>query len=201
MRTVIILIATAILVVGCASDGLEQRADGVPLYRSNNAMKVHVDGGDGFPPELVGKWRNDKQGWELNFEPDGSLSSVVKSLGRIRLFPGKIVEVPMKGGGKAVFKPGQWEIYYNYDSKEVAVTLITKHFHMDIGKTYLDGSDKDIFVGSLLEDRTTMDVYWESYPMYIAHFPDKPDFDMSIKPGHPQEYDLVFKKVQPEDSE
>ena len=101
------------LLGGCSSQVQEE-----------SAVEVSIDGDGDFPDFLVGRWKADRGGWEIIFEPDGSISSAVVSIGRITMKPGQITTVPMKLGGKGTFEPGRWSVQYSQDRRELIVEIV-----------------------------------------------------------------------------
>ena len=159
-------------------------------------MEVSVNGGDGqFPKFLAGKWISDKQGWEFNFEPDGKLSSAVISMGRTRVEPGKIRHVSMKYDKKGEMVPGDWSVAYDYETRELVVNIEIRHFFMEMGDDAIEGKSEEIFMGEVSDDVMWWNVTLQSYPNYVAHFSDKPDFKMATKNEFGEQYSLTFTKV------
>jgi len=187
---VVVVVVVSAMLAGCqesATQALEQ-----------DSMEVVVSGGDGqFPEFLVGKWKSDGHGWEFNFEPDGKISSAVVTMGRVRMEPGKTKQVKMKMGKKGEFIPGKWAVYYDHDDRELMVEISLKHFYMEIANDVLEGENKDIIVGNISEDETTWEAAWKSFPDYVIHFPDKPDFDMAADPERGVDYTITFSKIIP----
>ena len=63
------------------------------------SVEVFIEGGGEFPQFLVGRWKADKQGWEIVFEPDGTISEARIAMGRTRIVPGQITTLETYGGG------------------------------------------------------------------------------------------------------
>ncbi|MHC4499923.1 MAG: hypothetical protein ACYS21_12505 [Planctomycetota bacterium] len=164
--------------------------------RSNDrGIEVIVEGGGKFPQSLVGIWRADKEGWEFVFEPDGTISSAVISLGRVRMRPGQITTVPMKLGGKGVFEPGEWFVHYAPAHRELTVKIALENVRIGLARPVLDGSSEDVFVGRVSEDGKSWHVDWTSFFNYVAHTDEYPDFVMSEDPNYGILKTLNFEKV------
>lgn len=189
MKQLVVLAGCAVLLSGLA--GCQNPA---PL---RGGVEVIIEGGGEFPQFLVGRWKDEKRGWEFVFEPDGTISSAVISLGRVRMKPGQVTEVPMKLGGKGVFEPGDWLVHYAPTSRELTVKISLKNFYAELGKDILEGKSTDIFVGSISEDGKVWQVDWVGFPDYVAHTAEHPHFEMSVDPNYGITYTLTFEKVIP----
>jgi hypothetical protein len=193
----VLILPACVMLGGCGESVVDK--SGLNASYEPGGMEVSIEGGDGqFPEFLVGKWKSDKHGWEFNFEPDGKISSAVVTMGRTRMEPGEIRQVPMKMGKKGEFTPGKWEVYYDYDIRELMVRIVIEHFYMEIADDVLEGKTEDLLVGNISEDETTWEVAWKSFPDYVAHFPDKPDFKMAADPEWGVDYTITFSKIVPE---
>jgi len=161
----------------------------------SKAMEVVVEGGGQFPEFLVGKWKSDAHGWEFNFEPDGSISSAVNTMGRATIKPGQITRLKMKMDGKGIFEPGTWTVLYSPATRELTVQIDIKNFYMEIGKGNIEGKLTDIFVGKVAEDNKFWPVTWTKFSEITAHTPDFPNFDLSEDPVYGSSRNIVFEKV------
>lgn len=151
-----------------------------------------------FPQFLVGRWKADKASWELVFGPDGTISSAVINFGRVTMKPGRTTTIPMKMGGKGVFKPGQWLVSYASDNRELIVTISLKSFYMELGDDVLEGKSTNVFAGPVSEDGKLWHVDWISFPDYIAHTPRHPNFRMTEDPNYGILNTLTFVKMSEE---
>lgn len=116
-------------------------------------VDVLIEGGEGFPDFLVGKWVDKKTGWEFVFRPDGRISNAVYAMGLVDIVPGKVSRFPTKFGGKGVFEPGVWTVTYSHDIRELAVTVVMDHFIQDVGGHAIEGfSVVDYLAGPISED-------------------------------------------------
>ena len=160
-------------------------------------IEVIIEGDGQFPEFLVGRWKAEgKSGWEFVFEPDGTISSAVIDNGMVKVKPrDRITIIPMKMGGKGVYKLGQWTVQYTPDNRELAVEVVVKHFHLDMGPNALEGSSEDWFVGRISEDSQIWEAEWSSFPKYIAFTPEPNE--LTVDPEDYPRGTVVFRK-QPE---
>ncbi len=184
MKRLLVCCLYVVLLIGCQSAG-----------RSKSGVDVFIEGGGEFPQSLAGTWRSDKHYWQIVFEPDGSISSAVITLGGVRMKPGEITTVPMKRGGKGIYKPGQWLVHYIPTSRELTVKISLENFHAELGNDILEGKSTDIFIGKVSEDGKVWLVDWTSFPDYTAHTAKYPDFKMYEDPNYVVPKALVFEKV------
>jgi len=160
------------------------------------AVEVTIDGDGQFPDFLVGTWKADRGGWEFVFEPDGTISSAVVSIGRVRMKPGQITTVPMQLGGKGVFEPGRWAVQYSHDQRELIVEIAIDRFHVELGDSVLRGRTRDFFVGSVSADGQ---LWWAeriSFPEYIADTKKYRDHRLPVDPDDNAREGLLFQKVR-----
>ena len=163
---------------------------------AGRATEVIIEGGESFPDFLVGTWRADRGGWEFVFGPDGSISSAVISLGRVRIKPGQVTTVPMQMGGKGVFKPGPWVVQYSCEQRQLIVDIKIDDFRAELGGGVIKGRTQDIFVGSISGDGR---LWWAerfSYPEYIADTKKFPDYKLTVERSDAPREALLFQKVQ-----
>ena len=175
---------TIFLLGGCQS----------PVAKPGN-VEVLIDGNGQFPEFLVGTWKDDEHDWEFVFEPDGSISSVVLTLGRIRIKPGEVTKVPLIRGGQGVFEPSQWTVHYNPTNRELTVKISLKNFRMQVADNILEGKVTDVFVGQISKDGNTWQADWTSFPDYVAHTPENPNFKLAADPVYGVENALTFRKM------
>jgi len=165
---------------------------------AKRGVKVIIEGGGEFPEFLVGEWKADKDGWEFVFGPDGTISSAVISLGKVRIKPGEVTTVPMKMGGKGVFKPGEWMVHYVPAGRELTVKISLKNFYVELGESVLEGKSTDIFAGPISQDGKVWQVDWTSFPYYVARTAEHPSFIMSEDTDYGISKILIFEKVTEE---
>jgi hypothetical protein len=190
MKRLLIFLAYALsvfLLGGCQSSSADRAG-----------VKVIIEGDEQFPEFLVGIWRADRQGWEFVFEPDGTISSAVISLGRIRLKPAEVTTVPMKLGGKGTFEPDQWMVYYIPATRELTVKIALKRFNINVGSNIIEGAGTDIFIGPISQDGNLWQADWTSFPEYKAHTDVYSNFDLSVDPNYGITNTLTFEKVPAE---
>ena len=184
MNRVLVLLCCAFLwstLTGCQSTG--------------KGVEVVVDGDGQFPQFLTGTWKADKHSWEFVFEPDGTISSAVISMGQIELKPGQVTKLPMRYGGKGIFKPGVWTVHYNPANRVLTVEISLKSFYMELGRGILEGESTDIFVGPISEDGKIWRVDWTSFPDYTARTAKYPDFKLTEDPNYGVLKTLILEKI------
>jgi len=159
-------------------------------------VEVIVNGDGQFPDFLVGRWKADSGGWEFVFEKDGTISSAMVSLGRVRLKPGYTTVVQMELGGKGVFEPGQWTVQYSHEQRELIVDISIAHFRAELGDSVLRGRTRDFFVGSISPDGQLWPVQRFSYPEYIADTEQYRDYKLAYDPNDNPPETLLFQKVK-----
>ena len=160
-----------------------------------NYVEVIIQGGEQFPDFLVGTWKADKGGWEIVFEPDGTISSAVISLGLVRIKPGQITTIPMKLGGKGIFKPGIWTVRYLSKQRELIVEIAIENFHTELGDEIVRGSTRDFFVGPVSQDGTLWWVERYSFPEYIVDTDTYHDYKLPFDPNDNPKESLIFEKT------
>lgn len=157
-----------------------------------SGVNVIITGRGEFPPALAGRWKDDVKGWEFVFEPDGTISSAVIDSGFISVEPAKgIARHPMKVG-EAVYKLGIWTVQYDPQTRDLAVEVVLDFFHVDIGKTWLEGHSTDWFAGPVSQDYKIWYAQWISAPTYIAYTPEPSE--LPVDPNMTLT-ELVFEKV------
>jgi len=159
------------------------------------AVEVVVDGDGQFPDFLVGTWKADSGGWEIVFEPNGTISSAVVSLGRVRMKPGQVTTVPMKMGGKGVFEAGPWAVQYSPDRRELLVEIAIASFRVELGDDVLKGRTLDIFTGSISADGRSWWANRFSFPEYVADTKKYRDHKLTVDPDDSPPEGLLFQKV------
>jgi len=162
---------------------------------NSSSVKVIIDGGGQFPKSLVGRWKADEGGWEFVLEQDGTISSAVISLGRVRLRPGQTTIVPMKLGGEGVFKPGPWTVQYSYETRELVVEITIEEFRVELGEDTLQGKSRDFFIGQISEDNQFWLVDRFSFPEYSVDTNEYRNYTLPIDPNQTPPESLVFQRV------
>jgi len=172
------------MIVGCP-----QRIEDRP------AVEVLVEGAKQFPKELAGVWKADKGGWEFVIEPNGTVSSAVVSLGRVRLKPGERTVVPMKMGGKGVFQAGRWTVHYSPKRRELTVEITIESFRVELGEGVVRGRRMDIFFGTVSPDSRSWWASRYSFPEYVADTKKFPDHKLTVDPSKTTPEELLFQRL------
>ena len=137
---------------------------------SKTGVEVNIGGDGGCPQELAGVWKTGA--WEIVFEADGSISSVVLPLGRTRMVPKEPTMIPMKLGGKGVYEPGVWSVDYMPQSRELTVEIVVKRFYLEMGDNMLKGKLRYLLSGQVSEDYKVWYCTTVSFPKYTAYTPE-----------------------------
>lgn len=141
---------------GCQSHSRD--ASGVAPAPPRSRVGVIVEGGGEFPEFLVGTWRTEgKSGWEFSFEPDGTISSVVIALGRVRIRPNQKTEVQGRKGEPGIYEAGDCEAYYDPASRDLSVVIKMKRIYAEIAGGIIDGTCEYYIGGSVSEDGENWD--------------------------------------------
>ncbi len=159
------------------------------------AVEVTIDGDGQFPDYLVGTWKADSGGWEIVFEPNGTISSVVVSLGRVRMKPGQVTTVPMKLGGKGVFEAGPWAVQYSPERRELVVEIAVASFRVELGDDVLKGRTLDIFTGSVSADGRSWWANRYNFPEYVSDTKKYRDHKLTVDPNDNPPEELLFRKI------
>ena len=184
MKQLVVLIGCAVVLLGF-----------VGCQSTNKRVEVIIEDGGQFPEFLVGTWKANKGGWEIVFEPDGTISSAVIPLGRTKVAPGQTTVVPMKLGGKGVYKAGNWLVQYSPVSRELTVEIVIESFRAQIGPSAVKGSTRDYLTGTVSEDGKLWDVAWLSVPKYIVDIPERRNQELPIDPYYNEAKTVLFEKV------
>jgi hypothetical protein len=160
-----------------------------------SGVDVIIDGNGQFPASLAGTWKANKGGWEIVFEPDGTISSAVISLGKVRVRPGHVTKVPMLLGGKGIFEPGQWSVQYLQDQQELIVEIKIDYFRTELGDSVIHGRTHDFFVGSVSEDGQLWWAERYTFPEYIADTKKYHNYKLQFDPKENPRESIIFQKV------
>jgi len=158
-------------------------------------VEVIVDGDGEFPAFLVGRWKADESSWEIVFEPDGTISSAVVSIGRVRMKPGQVTTVPMKLGGKGVFEAGPWAVQYSPQRRELVVEIAIASFRVELGDSVVKGRTLNIFAGSVSPDGRSWWANRFSFPEYVADTKKYRNRRLTVDPDDNPPEELLFRKV------
>ena len=193
-----------LLLVGCmaALSGCQKALQGRGSLSDPNTtdVVVAVRGVPTFPKELAGRWKDaGDSGWEIVFEKDGYISSVVINFVQTAMKPGEKTEYGTRYGGRGIFEPGKWKVSYDHDHRELAVEVVVRHFYQDMGKTAVEGSIHDFLMGTVSDDGETWTVEWYHTLKITALMPEPAVLEDMQEPEY--KAPLVFKKVAAEEKE
>lgn len=193
MKRSIVLLGCVLLLFGGCQGGASNKS----------GVDVFVEGGGEFPQFLAGTWKSDKQDWQIVFEPDGTISSAVIPLGLVEVRPNRKTRVPeLKGFVEA----GNFQVYYNPRSRELAAGIKIKRFYLDLNVSgILKGSWEYFIVGDVSGDGKTWEGDLFNSPDITALVPDpnhpadktkfKEGANLRFDLGDEEEEHIIFTKV------
>ena len=158
----------------------------------NKVNDVKIDGGNEFPEFLVGTWKADRFDWAINFESDGSISSVVHTLWALPLNleeGGFYVEGKLPGT-YAIFVIGDCKSDYNPATRQLSATINLESYEIKMPNDTYRGKSEDHFDGPVSEDGKTWNVEWRGY----GYLEDATPPDVNFINENPEP--LVFSKVE-----
>lgn len=180
MKQLVILAGCAIVLaglVGCQDD--------------NKVNGVSVGGGGGFPEFLAGTWKADNHKWQITFEGDGRITSIVHYIWNLPIDineGGFFTEGPDEGT-HALFIIGPCEAEYKENTRELSVKIILDHYSIKLPQGTLEGKSHDFFEGPVSEDGKTWKTGWKHYIwLEDAAPPDADEIEANPVP-------LVFTKI------
>lgn len=182
---IVVCLMTAVLPMGCRG----------PAASRQDAVSVVIQGGGGFPPELAGTWKADREGWELVIEPDGRLASAVISLGRVRITPGKSQTLATQGGGEGLFEPGPWTVHYDPRTNDLIVKIVMSHVRIEMAEAVLEGAGTDTFAGPISAADGVWQVQWTNFGRYLLHMPDGSASELATDETYGETIPLTFERL------
>ncbi len=166
-----------------------------------NENKVILIGTDSFPKELVGQWAANAGGWEISFEENGSISSFVHTIGRVRVKTGQTTIIPLIENGKGTFKPGKCFVQYTADTRELAVEIVLNSYCMKKGKEVIEGNSRDVFIGKVSGNGWTWAANWMTFPKFVVTTEGYRKYELPMRPGDEEQGDVIFSKRIPENKQ
>lgn len=137
----------------------------VGCQKAKRVLEAGVDSGGEFPEFLAGTWKADKHNWQISFEGDGSVSSIVHVVlaQPIDLEEGGLFAEGPDEGMYAMFVMGPCEAEYDKNTSELSVKIILEHYEIKLPKVQLEGKSHDYFQGPVSEDGKTWKAGWKSH--------------------------------------
>jgi hypothetical protein len=154
-----------------------------------------VQGGGGFPPELAGTWKANREGWELVIEPDGRIASAVISLGRVRITPGKSQTLATQAGGEGLFEPGPWTVHYDPKTNDLIVKIVVSHVRIEMAEAVLEGTGMDTFAGPISAADGVWQVQWTNFSRYLLRMPDGSLSELATDETYGETIALTFERL------
>jgi hypothetical protein len=149
-----------------------------------------------MPESLVGTWRSDNGLWEFVLEKDGSISSALISISKVRIKPGRSTSVPMMLGGKGVFEPGLWTVQYLKEQRQLTIEIKIDHFYVELGDGIVKGKRHDFFIGSVSKDGRLWSAQRFSYPENITETDKYKNYQLFEDPNDNPKETQVFQKIR-----
>ncbi len=164
---------------------------------AKKSAEIIIEDGNHFPEFLVGKWKAEgKSGWEIVFEENGEISSIVHFFGQVELKPSEVQTFPMKKEGKSIYEPSEWIVNYDSANNVLTVEIGLKYFYSEVGTGIVKGSCSDIFTGTVSEDELIWKANWTIFLNATAQTPENDLTDLSNDPDYGESHDIIFKKVK-----
>jgi hypothetical protein len=162
--------------------------------KADRGVEVIVESGDEFPEFLAGTWKADKHNWQVRFEGDGRISSIVHVIWPkpIDVDEGGLYVEGPEEGMYAMFVTGPCEAEYDENTRELSVKIILEHYDMKLPRINLEGKSRDYFTGFVSEDGNTWKAGWKSHILIEGVTIPDPNM-IEAKP-----VPLVFTKVDTE---
>ncbi|MBN2511413.1 MAG: hypothetical protein JXB18_00610 [Sedimentisphaerales bacterium] len=157
-------------------------------------MQVILIGTNKLPSQFVGKWAADREGWEINIEKDGRISSIIHTIGRAPMKNGHTTTVDLVDNGKGTIRAGKWIVQYNEKTKELVVEINIEKFQFVKGQQVVQGSSQDFFIGSLSKDNQHWVAAWTSFPKYYVTTEGYNDYQLPSDEGSEDQGFIDFVK-------
>jgi hypothetical protein len=143
---------------------------------------------------MVGVWQakvTRYSKWGFKFEPDGSISRLIHSLGGpIRVSEGgRYVEGPDEGT-YALYMISPCQAEYDEKAEVLKVRVVLDHYTMKLPTGTLQGRSEDYFEGTVSKDGKKWQADWRSYSWLEGADPPDPG-KIDANPVK-----LLFKKVK-----
>jgi hypothetical protein len=141
-----------------------------------------------LPPEVAGTWKAQSSPWEIVLSRDGTVTSAVIPMGRVRIRPNQTTKVEMKDGSFSTYTAGDCPVDYKPANRELFVSIEMQDIHIKFMDNVIDGNSVDRFVGPVSQDGKVWMADWISVFNYGPRFPQDPN-DVYAQP-------IVFEKVE-----
>ena len=188
MRQLIVLLSGLVILLGVAGCQEQQAVQ--------KGVEVNIEGGGAFPQEMVGTWTGMTATWEIVFEANGSISSVLIPQGAMRLVPGEPTIEPMKLGGKGIYEPGVWSVNYIPQSRELMVEIVVDNFDITMADDVLSGNIRYVLTGQVSEDYRLWRPSVVSFAKYLVYIDGSSEpNELPIDPNDTI-VDVLFEKIE-----
>jgi hypothetical protein len=150
MKRLLLIGCVFLLLGGCQEAG-----------RNKSVAEVTLEKGSEFPRSLAGAWEANKDNmnyWRIVFKPDGTISSAIIPLGEYEVKPNQMNKTKGPDGEPGFIDAGDFDVFYNPRSHNLAVDIKLKQFYLDLGAHgILKGSWEFLIAGKVSEDEKTWD--------------------------------------------
>lgn len=178
-------VIAAFLLTGCQG----------PAKTTNDPnMVVLLTDSKAFPKKLAGKWIEAENKWEITFEKNGTVSSILHPFGLVNIVPGKTTIVPLIDDGNANIQAGKCVVQYSHQTRELVIEINIDNMLWNKGKEILEGNSKDIIWGKVSDDGTTWEAQWQSFPKYFVTTEGYNKYELPMDEGGDDKGIIVFKK-------
>ena len=112
---------------------------------------------------MVGVWKADNFNWMFKFEPDGTISKFVHSMGMpIVVEEGGFYEEG-NNGSYGMYVLGPCHASYDPNTQQLNVVITLDYFRMEMPIGVLEGRCKDYFDGMVSKNGKKWQVNWRSH--------------------------------------
>jgi hypothetical protein len=109
-----------------------------------------------FARALAGAWQAEDSPWEIAFAPDGTLSSAVIPLGKVRIRPNKATKVKGYRGEPGIFQAGSCPVYLEPQSRQISIQIPMERVYAQFASSSLDGTCQYFIEGEMAKNSPTL---------------------------------------------
>ena len=115
-----------------------------------------------FPEFLVGRWKANRDNWEIEFDSDGEVTSMVHYMWAVPIdtADGAYYTDGPDEGTYALFMLGPCEADYKSATRELSVKIIMEKYEIMMPGGMLEGWLRDFFDGPVSEDGKVWTASW-----------------------------------------
>ena len=109
-----------------------------------------------FARALAGTWRAEGSFWEIDFAPDGTISSAVIPLGNVRIRPNQTTEVKGWLGEPGIFQAGSCPVYLEPQSRQISIQIPIEKVYARFATASLDGTCQYFIEGEMAKNNQAL---------------------------------------------